>query len=285
MPFIGAGPSVPLGEPAYPELLREMKEKLRPGINPRVSRKGASYPRQFSALCREARDRGQFFQTLFGTLVPKTTRFTGFHHCLVKTFDAYVTTNWDYPIEDTYKEVRQHALRKYYFSCYELDHLKGCVVYLHGHKDIGFAIVTKEDYDYFYPTVSTTGGIPILERFLESLYRHRRILFLGVSFDDGYVHEFLRHLSLKNVDSKHFWILDEGTNAYDSVAKAAAGYASQNQNQRAQDLKARFYEKFGKVGIRPIVYRADQHIFVEQLLLQLKPTEAPEATAANAAVP
>jgi hypothetical protein len=69
-------------------------------------------------------------------------------------------------LEKAYQEKIRKGIRKFFFSSYGLENLNDCIVYLHGHKKIDFAIIKKEDYDYFYPNVSRESGIPIIESFL-----------------------------------------------------------------------------------------------------------------------
>jgi hypothetical protein len=287
VPFVGAGPSVPLGGPDYPELLNKMRTEQ--GIKAKVkqSSSGTDYPLAFSRLCKKVGDRRRFYQLLFKSLQPTVTHFTALHNYLPSVFDAFVTTNYDFPIEEAYERERKKKLQKHYFSCYDLSHLRDCVVYLHGHEKIGFAVIKKEDYDYFYPTVSMKNGIPIIEAFLEELYVGRSILFLGVSFSDGYVLKWLTQLGLKYGNGKHFWILEESTPIYDKVARLADDYSKKGRDGDAKDTKSGFYERFNRLGIKPIVYRRDKHIFLEDVMLRLekKPIVAAKVSADEADQP
>jgi hypothetical protein len=141
---------------------------------------------------------------------------------------------------------------------------------LHGHKDIEFAIITEEDYDYFYPTVSLKNGIPILENFLRELYSRRNILFLGFSFDDEYVYSYFRHLS-KEISKKtpHFWILNESNPIYSDSWKKAQEFRNLGLNTDADKAMNAFYNEFSGMYIYPIVYKSGRHIFIERLIREL----------------
>lgn len=287
VPFIGAGPSVPLVGLDWENLLNNMRSKL--GIKTRIRRSvnGPNYPREFSKIYKKLDDRKRFFDVLFNTLKPTQTHFTAFHSYLPDAFDTFVTTNYDLPIEEAYERHRNKKLKRHYFSCYEMDNLRDCVVYLHGHENITFAVIKEEDYDYFYPTVSMKNGIPIIEKFLENLYRNRCIIFFGFSFSDRYIIKFLTELALRYMSGKHFWILDESTPMYNKVAKEAYEYGKKGKKSEAGKVIRDFYERFSKLGIKPIVYGNKRHIFVEEVIQRLgkKPITKAKVSANKASVP
>lgn len=287
VPFIGAGSSVPLGGLDWKELLDKMKSELgiKTSMSPSIN--GPNYPREFSKIYKKLGDRKKFFDTLFDALKPTQTHFIAFHAYLPDAFDTFVTTNYDSPIEKAYERHRNQKLQRHYFSCYELDNLRGSVVYLHGHENIGFAVIKEEDYDYFYPTVSMKNGIPIIETFLENLYRKRCIVFFGFSFSDSYVARLLKQLALRHGGGKHFWILGEGTPTYEGVTKVADQYSKKGRISDAEKVTRGFYQRFSKLGIKPIVYGKDRHIFVEKVIQRLgkKPITEVEVSADAASVP
>jgi hypothetical protein len=270
VPFIGSGPSVPLGEPDWENLFKRMKNKLGIKVNKTKSNNRIAYPKLFSKLFRKVQDKKKFFDELFNNIEPTQTDYTAFHVRMLDVFNAYVTTNYDSPIEKAYKESKQTEVRRHYFTCHGLENLQNSVVYLHGHKDIEFVIIIEEDYDYFYPTVSLKNGIPILENFLRELYSRRNILFLGFSFSDNYVFSYFKHLS-KETPTRitHFWILDESNPFYSDSWKKAQEFRKHDLVTHADMAINAFYNEFSSMCIYPIVYKRGQNIFIEKLIVEL----------------
>jgi len=252
IPFIGAGSSVPLGEYNWNDLFKKMKTSL--GINVRLAKDSSGqpdYPRSFSKLYRKMENKSEFFTQVFQNIEPTETSFTASHINIVESFECYVTTNYDTPIEKAYYNQKKQKIKRHFFSCYEMEDFKGGIVYLHGHKDINFAILKKEDYEYFYPSISRKNGIPILEGFLENIYKLKTIIFIGFSFQDRYLHDFFHYLASKYRDNEktHFLL----TNASDE--------------NKVKEKKF-YYDFIREMKVYPIVYK--EHIFIEQLLRELK---------------
>ena len=140
VPFVGAGPSTPMGEPDWEDLFKKLKMHFGVRIN-KVSRDNGTldYPKMFSKLFKKIPDKSQFFKILFQKLEPTKTRATNLHYSLVELFDTYLTTNYDSPIEVAFHRLRRNTpLTKHYFACYDLNDLNNCVIYLHGHKDTNY---------------------------------------------------------------------------------------------------------------------------------------------------
>lgn len=271
VPFIGAGTSFPLGTPGWNKLFKKIRKQLKMNVHMSRSDDRANYPKLFSKIFKKLGNKKRFYDTLFKNLKPTLTRFTGFHVEIVHAFDAFVTTNYDLPLERAFEYYKNSQLKKYYFTCWELCNLQNCVVYLHGHEDIDFVIIKEEDYQYFYPTVSQKDGIPILESFLKKLYTDKHILFLGFSFNDPYIYNYFAHLSKALPKrNKHFWILDEGTEPYFEIADKMEKYAEKGLMVEAKKVAYDFHKQFAGMDIYPIVYKRGEHIFVEMLLEQLK---------------
>lgn len=181
VPFIGAGPSTVLGAKDWEGLITNLcklsgplKFKKTKNLDGKID-----YPSSFSRLFKKLNTRGvtaeQFYNELFEYIRPTLTEWTCFHLNLVTLFDSCITTNYDSPIERAFEKHHHKPATRYFFSCYGLNNLRDCIVYLHGHKEINFCIIKSEDYDYFYPTVSKKNGIPILEKFLTDILRKRML--------------------------------------------------------------------------------------------------------------
>lgn len=270
VPFIGAGPSTVLGSPDWDDLITNLctafnLKKFRKLKQPNGK---VNYPKTFSNLYKRLNDKEIFFKRLFENIRPTQTELTGFHLKLVDLFYAYITTNYDSPIEIAFKNQNKKELKKYIFSCYGMNNLKDCIVYLHGHKDINFCIIKTEDYDYFYPTASKKNGIPILEDFLSEIFTNKNVIFIGFSFNDFYLEKFLSHLyAVKPFKGYHYWLLSESMDIYHEVIQRAEEYKKSDLTDKANAEISDFFH--GKMNIKPIVYKQGEHIFVEKLFQKL----------------
>jgi hypothetical protein len=275
VPFIGAGPSTVLGEPIWSELLAQLCKSLniKKIRKSKFSNGTVDYPKTFSNLFKKVQDNKQFYKKLFEIIEPKKTSATWFHKRLVETFDSYITTNYDSPIEDTFIDLfPKRKLKKQYFSCYGLDNMGDCIVYLHGHKDINFCIIKSEDYDYFYPSISGKPGIPILEDFLSNVFTDRSVIFIGFSFNDKYIEEFLLSLNLsRQFKYTHYWLISEDADSYKEIDEKVKERLKTGRKLEADNELSNFYN--GKMNIKPIVYKYDWDIFAQRLFEQLPKTK------------
>ena len=274
VPFIGAGPSIVLGSPDWKDLTTNLCTtfSLKHFTKVTYADGRVDYPKTFSSLFKKLNATGvtaeQFYEKLFDCLKPTKTEATWFHLKLVKLFDAYITTNYDSPIEKAFEEHYRKTPTKYYFSCYGINNFKNCIVYLHGHKEINFCIIKTEDYDYFYPTVSKKAGIPILQEFLSEIFKKKNVIFVGFSFDDVYFEKFISHLhTMEPYRNCHYWLLSETAEAFIKIMQKAEEYRKLGSFDKATDEISNFFG--GKMNIKPIVYKEGAHIFIELLFGKL----------------
>jgi hypothetical protein len=271
IPFIGAGPSAVLGASDWGELTDNLCKDFHINIKKKKLDGKVDYPKIFSNIYKKLSNKNQFYNKLFENIRPTKTEITGFHISLVELFNVYVTTNYDNPIEVAFKRQHNKELQKYFFSCYGINNLKNCIVYLHGHKDIDFCIIKKEDYDYFYPTISNKNGMPIIEKFLSEVFTNKSIIIAGFSFDDLYIYKYLNYLYANNPFKEfHYWLIDESFPIYAGVIQRACEYRESGHDDKADNVISEFFQ--GKINIKPIVYRSNQHIFIEKLFQKLKET-------------
>jgi len=265
VPFVGAGPSTPMGEPDWEDLFKKLKMHFGVRIN-RINRDNGTldYPKMFSNLFKKVPDKSQFFKILFQKLEPTKTRATNLHYSLVELFDTYLTTNYDSPIEVAFERLNKKTrLTKHYFACYDLNDLNNCVIYLHGHKDINFGIIKLEDYEYFYPTVSKKYGIPILEDFLSRIFISKTLVFVGFSFVDYYFCEYLIYLDqTTTLDIRHFSLLGDSSEVYRECRSKEDEYIKVGDKKNADKVVSEFFD--GPYGIRPVVYK-ESHVVIEDL--------------------
>lgn len=273
VPFIGAGPSTVLGAADWKDLITNLCMSFGLKNFRKVKNDGkVDYPKLFSSLFKKLNKTGiateEVYKKLFDCIKPTATEATWFHLKLVKLFHSYITTNYDSPIEKAFYEHRREPATKYFFSCYGINNFKDCIVYLHGHKEINFCVIKREDYDYFYPTVSKKNGIPILEEFLSEIFTKKNVIFIGFSFDDIYVEKFISHLyAIKPFKNCHYWLLSESTEAFCKIMQRAEEYNKAGSTDKATVEVANFYH--GKWNIKPIVYKKGEHIFIEKLFEKL----------------
>lgn len=264
IPFIGAGCSLPLGEPDWKNLFKELKIRYKLRVNLKRNKDGSvDFPKSFSRIYNKLPDNRNFYKDIFEILKPTVTTGTFVHIYLINAFDSYLTTNYDSPIEEAYNLQKKINLKKYYLFCPIPDtNFNNCIVYLHGHRDINFAIIKEEDYKYFYPSVSGIPGAPVLENFLEYILQKKKVIFVGLSFSDRYLVSFLK---LKKIN-KHFLLIDNNADIYKTYAKAAEEYKSKNELEKAKDQENKFYHFFeSEFNIYPIVYKYNLPIFIQYL--------------------
>jgi len=254
VPFVGAGPSEVLGVPGWKELFKKMTDSLNLKTKLRKDSEGnPDYPGAFSRLYKRNPD--DFFEKLFENVKLTKSRFSGLHQTIWKVFGLCITTNFDDAFRNAYTAYKSSGtevkLKEYCFNWVEMNNFENSIIYLHGHKDINFAIVKKEDYDYFYPSINQTNGIPILENFLKEIYYHKTIIFIGFSFSDHYISKFFLNLAKKGgEDRKHFWVTSDDCFSHKETKKKILN----------------FYEYWKELNVFPIVYNHGYHRFVEELI-------------------
>jgi len=276
--FIGAG--LPCGMkdvPSWAGLHKRLKTEY--SIKQVKERK---LPDSFSYLYEKCSPKEEFYKQVFKFVKPSTSP-PSVYYIIHDNFDCYATTNFYDPIEDA-DSVKEWGIRKRYFAFPEsLENQKDSLTYLHGHPDIGFCILRREDYDYFYPSLSKRHiGVPVLENSLRYLFTQKQIIFLGCSIED-HLKEFLRYLinyakgddinkavvSRENVQ-EHFWIIDQSVIEIDEKLGV----------DKKKVIVKKFFENYSALKIRPILYNKNEHLFVDHLCealgLKRKPIEVVE---------
>ncbi len=275
LPFVGAGPSIPLGACDWDGLFSGLKEIYKVAMKLRKKNGRVNYPLVFERLYKKIspEQKKKFFSSIFEQVDSKIASWNAIHAAMVGAFPCYVTTNFDVAIEKAYHNQKKKQLKKYYFHCPkpELELLEDSVVYLHGHRDINFAILKKSDYKYFYPTVSGNSGIPIIESFLEYLYRNKRIIFIGFSFTDEFITDFIKTLSSRIKNTNHFLLIDENAKIYQENLRLVEKYKNANNPKEAEQQKNRFYSDYKEnFNLSVIIYKSGHHKFLEDLFNELE---------------
>jgi len=283
IPFIGAGLSQPLGINSWEDILEELKDiaNNRFSANLKIPGDSKEWPQLASDIFNLFKKNGsesEFYGKLCEQSEPRNCNFTSIHSKLINTFNIFLTTNFDVTIEKAFRYIKN---KKPNIQCLPnfklLDLINGSIVYLHSHKTKKIFIFKKEEYDSFYPSVSKKQPCSRnLESFLERLYREKIIIFLGFSFRDCHLKEYFTKLAnqikdeekinrqLHNISNyendkkkiKHFLIISEDT------------IRIINQQNKFKEIKE-FCDKYESINLKTIIYKKQQHIFIEDLLDKL----------------
>lgn len=146
---------------------------------------------------------GEWYRIIDDALTSKVSPCTINQAEIVQTCTNIVTTNVDDGFE--YALQRHAGLAKKDICINTMPNLplRDCfnrptVVYLHGNTDVQHIIFTKEEYDRYYPSVSTSQcSSPHLEDFLKYLYTSHTLVFVGFSFLDNYVVQSFKNIAEK----------------------------------------------------------------------------------------
>lgn len=259
VPFVGAGTSHPTGEPLWEELLDKLvktfnvKEEM-----PRKENGDFDFPASFSAVRNKCDKSESFFSKVFEIVSPITTYSTYCHSALFKAFETLITTNFDDCLDKAYQLVNDGRFPpSNIFCCANIKHNFKGVVYIHGHKSINYAILCQEDYDNFYPSISKKPGVPVLETFIDHIFRNKHLLFVGFSFDDNFVSQYLALLQAKyRSKSLHY--------AFISTSRFIK---NEKEKKEIEVMKSDFRDYLSGMGIRTIFYT--QHVFIDQFIESL----------------
>lgn len=203
----------------------------------------------------EEKEKAGFYKKVFKKV--KVLESIGTHHELVKIFSWFVTINYDDPIEEAYKSVHKKELKRYYFSFPNGVVEDEGIVYLHGHDDIGFGILRKEDYKYFYSFLDGRFlGIPTMLNSYEYLFTKKHLVLCSTSFENNIrdTFEYLNASIKKGTKKEHFWIV--GKNAWEKCILSSLG---QPENDKEKKEYKEYFQKgiggfFQKYNIKPIIY-------------------------------
>ena len=251
-------------------------------------------PELFSSLYDQIVNKENFDKELFDAVIPKNTRSTAAHLEIARAFNCFVTTNYYDPIEDGFKQkqdfmnAKPEELTRYHFVFPPKEKAKYSLTYLHGNSDVGFCILRKKDYQYFYPSLyESNAGIYAVENSLSNILTQRTVVFLGASLE-SHLRKYLQYLlaKLKKENSSkldagqkrevktHYWITgDSGIKKYlESAPK-----------EMKNEFEEKYFNDYKEINIEPILYTGG-HIFIEDLcktltkLRELNPTSVAGST-------
>lgn len=244
--FVGAGipanmKSVPTWSELYDLMNKEMNANLRKPFDNEES---------FSKLYNKIQEdqKKVFYSTVFNSFDNHNLP-PGIYDIMYQACSSFVTTNFD-----SFFEHKERLLNVNYFSLPEKES-KGekYIVYLHGHRNLGFCILRTEDYDYFYPSRNNRKNrcVYAIEETLEKLYTGRRLIFIGTSIEKTILDYFEKiNQGIESDSRHHYWITSKVF-------------------EDDKD-KAKFIDKYRKLSIYPILYKDTHHVFIDDLFRALR---------------
>jgi len=269
--FLGAGISSSIkGVPDLEELYVSCCEKYG---HPKDST--SALPQLFEDLYMHIEDKENFDSELFNAVIPKTTSATATHIEIARAFNCFVTTNYHDPIEDGFRQkqsirgVEPKELIRHFFVVPNGDEAKNTLTYLHGNLLVGFCILRKKDYQFFYPSLHDRhGGVYVVENSLRKILTNWSVVFLGCSLEE-HLKGFVRYLVDKDkrkilgkseeIENKkvkfHYWITSK---------KEISKYLKDVDREKQKYFEEEYFNNYIEMGIKPIIYSGD-HRFVELL--------------------
>ena len=188
--FIGGGPSQPTGIGDWSKLLEELIQFKGLGLS--VDKYDGTLPQlaseiysRYNALdCAE-----DFYEVVLSKTTPTETHATLFHHELIKTIRVHVTTNFDNVLDLAYdKYMDRPPAQRQCLPDFDPELLvDDSIVYLHANREEKRFVFRAEDFDFYYPSVSHQNGSTSVESLLRHIYLQHQLLFIGCSFEDGYL--------------------------------------------------------------------------------------------------
>lgn len=234
-------------------------------------------PDSFSKLYVNCNDKGNFDKHVFEIVKPKDTSGPMTSIEIVRAFNCFVTTNYHEPIESAFKTKQAIAkaepkeLKIYYFA---FPGILGCrwestLTYLHGNSMLGFCVLRKKDYEYYYPSIyGNNEGVYVVENSLASLLTDYRLVFLGCSLEE-HLQRFLSYfkskletenriksdVTLKKNVKIHYWVTTDSEISL---------FLKDVPKEKHPDFEQSYFDKYAKINIKPIIYKGE-HKFLEEL--------------------
>lgn len=271
--FIGAGASKPLGIRPWKDLIKQFAEKVGVDleeINTYLSTN--KYPEAASEIYKHLSDHDMYLEFMSEKFEAKDCRYTSLHETLIENFSVILTTNYDNAFEKfCQKHNKPIATQKLpHFSAITLFQNK-TIVYLHGNNKDGIYIFLKNEYDYFYPSISKQDGSDDLERFLYEVISTAHLIFIGFSFNDKYFFDFFKKVINEIISNK-----EKKEKGYEEVLKKKLKtrdiqhfvITSEAKNETLKELG--YLEDLGVLLV--ITYKNDYHAEIESIIESVMPS-------------
>lgn len=280
--FIGAGTSKPLGVADWTELIKDLKEYVK--IKYSFKSNKSTYPEIAEDIFRyleKKNDAPSYFDIIIKKMTPKisTTSLTLIK--LIMFTNVHLTTNFDKSIENAYnflkylsEKIKVDKLKKTFikyeipdFGEYNHFNDKGYIYYLHGNIERKVFILKKSDYETYYPSVSNKEDCDdSLEDCIKRFFKEKNIMFIGFSFTDEYIKNFLFGLAKKNEIARIATseLYSQSEQVYNPRCKSHF-LIMDSSNKEWKEKKEKLFEELQQFNIFPIIYKSNQHIFLEYL--------------------
>lgn len=202
LPFIGSGLTMPTGIDNWDQLLINMNNEFgKEYTDIEKDLKDNKHLEIASFLYKKINNDEKYIQFMNKQIEQSSTLTTSTIIKIVKQFYSIITTNYDTSVQEahnTIKFITDIYEKVEHQSLPQLDSTKLLeeknIIYLHGFKNHDKYLLTKENYELFYPTISKKDGLPELEKFIESITIHKNIIFMGFSFNDTFFCDFFKHV-------------------------------------------------------------------------------------------
>lgn len=284
--FVGAGTSKPLGIVDWEELIKELFdccEKEFRTTNKQCLDDPEQWPKLADEIFQELKNKGKqrkYFEVIQSKMLPKNNTTTLTLIKMILAVRTCLTTNFDISIEAAYNFInylsnhfkiknKKSLIIKHIPEIEDLSDKNGSsIYYLHGNVKRNIYILRKTHYEQYYPTISKrSDGSKCIESCLKHFFKKRSIIFVGFSFADSYVREYLfalaKEIEQENKINQSFY--HESGEVYNPNQITHFLLIEARDNYSSDKL---LYD-FEKFYILPIVYKKGQHIFIEKLFEQL----------------
>ncbi len=196
IPFIGAGPSIPLGLPSWPKLVADYAAHVDYPHN--VETQFEKFNRSWSEVAEDIYIYSgadlEAYRNHMAEMHPTESEWTSFHFLLVGNFKRIITTNYDYALENAYREFHRQSgniePNCLYFPA-TLDAMNfspGSIAYLHGQIRVRDFVFRDSEYKFAYKEHT------IIADFLKPVSKLHYLLFIGFSFDDPIFREAIEKI-------------------------------------------------------------------------------------------
>jgi len=291
--FVGSGVSDPLGIVDWKGLLKELINHCEMNFQNNSKQEldnSEQWPELADKIYYELQSKQKerlFYSVIRNKMVPSNNTTTLTLVKMIIAIKICLTTNFDRSIESAYEALdylskylgnKEYGkpLIKYVPNFGEyLSQSKGIIYYLHGNISEDIYILRKTHYDKYYPSVSRmNGGSTSIEDCLKYFFKNKNIIFIGFSFADKYIRQYLLKLA-KEIERENMInssLFNEHGKVYNRE-QILHFLLIDSENNIWQKMQEQIFSEYEKYFILPIIYKSKKHIFIEKLFEYLSRRE------------